>query len=115
MIKNKNVLAITLARGGSKSVPNKNIKKILGKPLIYYTIKEVLKSKYIDEYIVSTDSKKIGDIAKKFGAKVPFYRQVKYQKIIHHLKRPCFMVWNYMRKFPKKNLITLLKLCAPIH
>jgi len=80
MIKNKNVLAITLARGGSKSVPNKNIKKILGKPLIYYTIKEVLKSKYIDEYIVSTDSKKIGDIAKKFGAKVPFYRPSKISK-----------------------------------
>ena len=45
MINKKKVLAITLARGGSKSVPNKNIKKILGKPLIYYTIKEVLKSK----------------------------------------------------------------------
>ena len=40
MIKNKKVLAITLARGGSKTVPNKNIKKILEKPLISYTIKE---------------------------------------------------------------------------
>ena len=74
MIKNKKVLAITLARGGSKSVPNKNIKNILGKPLIYYTIKEVLKSRYVDDYIISTDSKKIGDVAKKYGAKVPFYR-----------------------------------------
>ena len=74
MIKNKNILAITLARGGSKTVPNKNIKKILGKPLIAFTIEEVLKSKYIDDYIVSTDSKKIANIAKKFGAKVPFLR-----------------------------------------
>lgn len=80
MINGKKVLAITLARGGSKSVPNKNIKKILGKPLIYYTIKEVLKSKYIDDYIVSTDSKKIGNIAKKYGAKVPFYRPKKISK-----------------------------------
>ena len=80
MINGKKVLAITLARGGSKSVPNKNIKKILGKPLIYYTIKEVLKSKYIDDYIVSTDSKKIGNVAKKYGAKVPFYRPKKISK-----------------------------------
>ena len=72
--KNKNILAITLARGGSKAVPNKNIKKILGKPLIAFTIEEVLKSKYIDDYIVSTDSKKIANVAKKFGAKVPFLR-----------------------------------------
>ena len=80
MIKNKKVLAITLARGGSKSVPNKNIKNILGKPLIYYTIKEVLKSRYIDDYIISTDSKKIGNVAKKYGAKVPFYRPKKISK-----------------------------------
>ena len=74
MIKNKKVLAITLAREGSKTVPNKNIKKILEKPLISYTIKEVLKSKYVDDYIVSTDSKKIAAVAKKFGATVPFMR-----------------------------------------
>ena len=74
MIKKKNILAITLARGGSKAVLNKNIKNILGKPLIAYTIKEVLKSKYIDDYIVSTDSKKIASVARKYGAKVPFLR-----------------------------------------
>ena len=68
------VLGITLARGGSKSVPFKNIRPILGKPLISYTIKESLKSKLIDDYIVSTDSVKIANIAKKFGAKVPFLR-----------------------------------------
>tara|TARA_B100001093_G_C26572950_1_gene903759 strand:+ start:112 stop:828 length:717 start_codon:yes stop_codon:yes gene_type:complete len=74
MIENKKVLAITLARGGSKAVPNKNIKNILKKPLISYTIKEALKSKYIDSYIVSTDSEKIANVAKKLGAKVPFLR-----------------------------------------
>ena len=55
---NYKILGITLARGGSKSIKNKNIVKIFNKPLIYYTIKEAKKSKFITDYIVSTDSKK---------------------------------------------------------
>ncbi len=74
MYKKRRVLAITLARGGSKTVPNKNINFLKGKPLIYYTIKEALKSKFIDRYVVSTDSKKIMQISKKYGAEVPFLR-----------------------------------------
>ena len=74
MYKKKKIIAITLARGGSKAIKNKNIVKINNKPLISYTIKEVKKSKYIDEYIVSTDSKKIKKVAEKFGANVPFLR-----------------------------------------
>lgn len=68
------VLGITLARGGSKSVPYKNIRPLLGKPLIFYTIKEALKCKLLDDYIISTDSKKIKKIAKDYGANVPFLR-----------------------------------------
>ena len=71
------ILAITLARGGSKGVKNKNIKKINGKPLISYTIKEAKKSKYINDYIVSTDSKEIAKISQKCGANVPFLRPKK--------------------------------------
>ena len=59
MINGKSVLGITLARGGSKRVPKKNMKDINGKPLIQYTIDEVKKSKYIDNYIVSTDDEDI--------------------------------------------------------
>ena len=55
MINGKRVLAVTLARGGSKRVPKKNIADINGKPLIEYTFDEVKKSKYIDQYVVSTD------------------------------------------------------------
>ena len=62
-MKKKRVLAITLARGGSKEVKKKNIKKINNKPLIWYTIKEALKSKLIDRYIVSTDSREIKKIS----------------------------------------------------
>ena len=71
---NLNILGITLARGGSKGVKRKNIKDLLGKPLIQYTIEEALKSKYLDEYIVSTDDQEIANVAESLGAEVPFLR-----------------------------------------
>jgi CMP-N-acetylneuraminic acid synthetase len=70
----KKILGITLARAGSKSVKLKNIKLINKKPLIAYTISEALKSKYLTDYIVSTNSLKIAKIAKRYGAKIPFLR-----------------------------------------
>lgn len=70
----KKVLAIIPARGGSKGIPNKNIKLFCGKPLIYYTIATAKKSKIFDRIIVSTDSYKIKKISEKFGAEVPFLR-----------------------------------------
>ena len=70
MIKDKKVIAISLARGGSKRVPNKNIIEICDKPMIQYTIEEAKKSKYIDEYIVSSDSDDILDVAKKLDCKI---------------------------------------------
>ena len=69
-----NILGITLARGGSKGVERKNIKDLLGKPLIQYTIDEALESKYLDEYIVSTDDQEIANVAKSLGVEVPFIR-----------------------------------------
>lgn len=74
MYKDYRVLCIIPARGGSKGLPEKNIKKLLGKPLIAYTIAHAKKSKYIDRIIVSTDSIKIAEIAERFGAEVPFIR-----------------------------------------
>ena len=68
---------MTLARGGSKGVKNKNIKLLNNKPLIYYTIKEALKCKFLTSYIVSTDSKDIKNISEKYGAQVPFLRPKK--------------------------------------
>ena len=67
-------ICIIPARAGSKSVPNKNIRLIAGKPLIYYTIKSALESKLFSHVIVSTEDKKIASIAKKYGAEVPFMR-----------------------------------------
>lgn len=65
-----NVLAIIPARGGSKGIPGKNIKKINGKPLLYYAINASLKSKFISKTIVSTDDIKIAKVAKKLGAEI---------------------------------------------
>ncbi len=72
------ILGVTLARGGSKSIPKKNIVKIANKPLLYYTIKEAKLSKFIDRYIVSTDSLEISNVAKELDAEVPFIRPAEY-------------------------------------
>lgn len=70
-------IIIIPARAGSKGIPNKNIVKINGKPLIVYTIETALKAKrkgIVDKVIVSTDSEKIATIAMNAGAEVPFLR-----------------------------------------
>jgi CMP-N,N'-diacetyllegionaminic acid synthase len=78
MIKKKHkVICIICARGGSKGLINKNLKKILNKPLIYYPINAAIKSRVINKIIVSTDSKKIAKISKYYGAEVPFLRPKK--------------------------------------
>jgi len=74
MYKGKNILGLIPARGGSKGLPGKNIKPLLGKPLIAWTIEQALASKYLDRVVVSTDDKKIAEISKKYGAGVPFMR-----------------------------------------
>lgn len=74
MYKNKTFLAIIPARGGSKRLPRKNVLDLAGKPLISWTIEAGLKSKYIDEVMVTTDDDEIINISKKFGANVPFKR-----------------------------------------
>lgn len=70
-------IAIIPARGGSKRIPRKNIKDFLGKPIIAYSIEAVLNSNIFDEVMVSTDDVEIAEIAKKYGAKVPFFRSPK--------------------------------------
>lgn len=74
MTEKKNVVAIIPARGGSKGLPGKNIKPLLGKPLIQYTIAPALSAKLLDRVIVSTDSTEIARISKSLGAEVPFIR-----------------------------------------
>ncbi|WP_026520085.1 MULTISPECIES: pseudaminic acid cytidylyltransferase [unclassified Butyrivibrio] len=70
-------LAMITARGGSKRIPRKNIKEFNGKPIIAYSIEAALASGVFDEVMVSTDDEEIAEIAKKYGAKVPFFRSEK--------------------------------------
>ena len=70
----KKIICVISARGGSRGLPNKNIKKILNKPLIVWSIEQAKKTKEIDRIVVCTDSKKIQSIAIKAGAEVPFLR-----------------------------------------
>ena len=70
-------VAIIPARGGSKRIPGKNIKDFLGKPIIAYVIETALKSGIFDEVMVSTDSVEIAEVARKYGAIVPFMRSDK--------------------------------------
>lgn len=64
------ILGITPARGGSKTIPRKNVKIIAGKPLIAWTIEAAKKSKLLDRYVVSTEDQEIKKIAKQYGAEV---------------------------------------------
>ncbi len=104
------------ARGGSRGIPRKNIKSFLGKPLIAHSIELALKIKEIDEVIVSTDDKKIADIAQKYGATIPFMRPKKLatskslqiDTIVYNLKK--------FEKIKKReiDLVVLLQPTAPL-
>lgn len=67
-------IAIIPARGGSKRIPRKNIKPFMGKPIIAYSIEAALQSGLFDEVMVSTDDEEIAEVAREYGATVPFMR-----------------------------------------
>ena len=67
-------IAIIPARGGSKRIPKKNIKEFCGKPIIAYSIEAAIQSNLFDEIMVSTDDEKIAEVAREYGAKIPFKR-----------------------------------------
>ncbi|ADB40248.1 pseudaminic acid cytidylyltransferase [Spirosoma linguale] len=68
-------VAIITARGGSKRIPRKNIRPFLGKPIIAYVIDAALQSGLFEEVMVSTDDAEIADVARQYGASVPFLRK----------------------------------------
>lgn len=67
-------IAIITARGGSKRIPRKNIREFCGKPILAYSIEAAIESGLFDTVMVSTDDGEIADIARRYGAEVPFYR-----------------------------------------
>lgn len=116
MIDNKKILAIILARGGSKGIPGKNIKNLAGKPLIAYTIEEALKSKYIDKLILSTDDKEIAEVGEKHGAQVPFLRPKKLATDTATSEKAMLHTINCMEKNKDFNsqLVMLLQPTSPL-
>ena len=77
-MKDRSILAIIPARSGSKSVIDKNIRLIDGKPMLAYSIAHAQQSEYIGRVILSTDSEKYADIGREYGAEVPFLRPAEY-------------------------------------
>jgi CMP-N,N'-diacetyllegionaminic acid synthase len=74
--KNPTIVALIPARSGSKRVPDKNIRLLAGHPVMAYTITAALQSEIFSSVIVSTDSERYADIARYYGAEVPFLRPV---------------------------------------
>ena len=68
------VVSVIPARGGSRGVPRKNIRALGGKPLLAYSIQTALECRLIDRVVVSTDDAEIADVARRYGAEVPFMR-----------------------------------------
>jgi len=114
MYKDKKILALIPARGGSKGLPRKNIKPLLGKPLIAWTIEQSLASKYLDKVVVSTEDKEIAEISKKYGAEVPFIRPKELAKddtpsidvVLHAI--------DFLEKKELFNIIVLLQPTSPL-
>jgi len=95
------IYTIIPARGGSKSIPRKNIKNLAGSPLIKYSIDYSLKSKYIHRTIVSTDDEEIAKIARDCGADVPFLRPSIFAQdlsqdfpVLNHAMLECQKIYN---------------------
>jgi len=115
MYKDKKIVCIIPARGGSKGLPGKNIKMFLNKPLIAHTIEQAKKSRLIDRVIVSTDDKKIASISKKYNAEVPFIRPI----FLAQDKSSTIDVLLHVIEWLKKNsypfdILVLLHATAPL-
>ena len=100
------VLCTICARKGSKGVTNKNVKEILGKPLIAFSIQQALESCLFDKIVVSTDSAEIREIAKKYGAESWFYRPAELSRddspkipAIQHALEESEKKFNFMLDF----------------
>lgn len=108
-------LAFIPARAGSKGVKDKNINELAGKPLIAYTIEEAAKSKIFEDIVVSTDSTKIAEVARLYGANVPFLRPKELALDDSPTMDAIFHCLDYMINNGKKyDIIMLLQPTSPL-
>ena len=110
----KKILAVIPARGGSKGIPRKNIKDLAGKPLIAWTIETAKVSSVFDRIIVSTDDQEIADIARQFGADVPFLRP---QELSTDTATSIDVVLHLIQWLRRMSVIQLIISCCfnPLH
>lgn len=116
MYKGKKIISTILARGGSRGLPNKNIKPMLGKPLLGYTIEQAKASKFLDKIIISTDDRNIAKVANDFGLETPFLRPAELARddspsadaVIHALD------WYKKEKGEEFDVLVLLEPTSPL-
>ena len=106
-----NLLSLIPARGGSKGIPRKNIRKLSGKPLIAWSIEAAQKSSFVDRIVVSTDDEEIAIIARSYGAEVPFLRPTELSRDDTPGIAP---VLHALEQFPEVEQILLLQPTSPL-
>ena len=104
------VLAVIPARGGSKRFPRKNIFPLKGRPLIAYTIKAAQDATRLTDWLVSTDDEEIADVARRYGAPVPFIRPANISGDSDRTIRSCGMPWNSWKGAPAAAMTSLVLL-----
>jgi N-acylneuraminate cytidylyltransferase len=111
MIEGSTVLAVIPARGGSKGFPGKNIADLGGKPLVAWSIEAAQSSGCVDRVVVSSDSEEIIDVARQFGADVPFIRPA-------NLAEDDTTTWetlaHVLNELPDFDLVVLLQPTSPL-
>lgn len=114
--KDKKIIAIIPARGGSKLIPKKNIIKLGNKPLIAWTIEAAKKSKYINKIIVTTEEEEIRKVSLKYGAEVPFKRPIKLATDKIHSVFPVLhaIEWLAKNKNYHPDIVIMLLPTAPL-
>jgi len=110
----KNIIAIITARGGSKRIPKKNIKKFFGKPMLCYAISACKDAGIFSEIMVSTDSDEIANVARNNGANIPFMRSQKtsddFASTYDVLEE---VIVNYINKGQKFDYVCCVYPCVP--
>mgnify|MGYP001202002405 CR=1 FL=1 len=111
MSKQLPVIAIIPARANSKRLKNKNIKSFMGKPLIYWTIKQALEIKLINRVIVNTEDSEIASIAKSYGAEVPFMRPA---RLSNDIVSATEVIKHTITKLKFNGIVVLLQPTSPL-
>jgi CMP-N,N'-diacetyllegionaminic acid synthase len=110
MLKNKKILGLIPARGGSKGIVRKNLSQLCGKSLLAWTIDEAKKSKYIDRLIISSDDQKIIEEAIKYDCEAPFVRP---KKLAADDTAGIDVVLHAINKLPEYDYVILLQPTSP--